>query len=147
MIRQPRAGRARADRIGANGNDLGHLEPTEQPVQARRVPHVSPCAPCDPLHRSEQAEVEKKVTAADTLARQVALRGLELPERGPPAGLPRKRTNLKIWIEVAAIFASDATSRQVLNERSERAVAPPNVSESRRRAPHWDGQGHSGSIR
>ena len=111
MVRQPRTGCASADRIGTNGDDLGHLEPTEQPVHPRRVLHVSPCAPCDLLHRSEQAEVKKKVTGANALACQVALRGFELPERGPPAGLPRKRTNLKIWIEVASIFAQDAATR------------------------------------
>ena len=127
MVGQPRTGCASAGHIGTDGNDLGHLKPTEQSVHRGRVPHVPPCSPRDLLGRSEPAEEQKEVTGADTLSLQVALRDVNLPKRWPPPGPTRKRTYLKIRVEMTAILAPDAATGQIFNEGSERAVAPSNV--------------------
>ena len=147
MVRQPRTSCASPGHIGTNGNDLGHLQPAEQPVHRRRVPHVSPSAPGDVLRRSEPAEEQKKITGADTFSRQVTLRDVHLPERWLPPRPTRKCTHLKIRVEMTAIIPPDAATGQIFNEGSEGAVAPSNVSKPRRTPARRNGQGHDGAIR
>ena len=147
MVRQPRTGGANAGDICTNRNDLGHLKPAEQPVHRRRVPHVSPCAPCDLLGRSEPAEEQEEITGADALSRQVTLRDGHLPERWPPPRPTRKCTHLKIRVEMTAMLALDAATSQIFNESPKGAVTPSNVSKPRRTAVCGNGQGHNGAIR
>jgi hypothetical protein len=115
MIGQPWT---RGDQFGhfcGNRKNLAHLEPSEEAVDARCLPHESPLA-AKLFDSFEPTEEEKDVSRANVPIREPALRSGFLAEGRKPSWLALESVSAEIRVEMNDGIGVLLAARQVAND-------------------------------
>jgi hypothetical protein len=115
------AGAAR--RYRDNLDNLIHLKPAEDDVLLARRRSESKKGTLQ-LHLTKESKEKEDVAGSDLLVLEVRLRCIALAENRPPAGAPGQTSREDIRIDMRAVFATYASSRQLLDEVADRFPGP-----------------------
>ncbi len=106
------------DQVTSGWRHFADLEPPEDDVKLRRVPHEANNAP-DFLGAAKTSEEKKQIAAAYLLIREMTLRGRGLAEDRTPSRGALERIAAQIRIEMRAVASTDATAGQVFDNFSD----------------------------